>query len=169
MCIRYWTRVDDVLAGIVGGALVISMGLGGLWLWRSFHPMAHQYQLVSVAVDTPVRLGSEVGVNVMRRVLRDFPGRYVTTVRKVDAVEPVCSGGSEVPYKAQPEAPVEEWQPIIVTLDWWTAGAVPPCQGSLGTGSFVLTTCVYDETVGLVNRLWPRFVCVDSNLFEVTP
>jgi hypothetical protein len=171
MCIRYWTKADDYIAGIVGGALVVALAFVGLSTARSLNPMSTRYELLSVAVATPTKLGTPVEVSVLRRIYQDFNGRYVTTVRRVDDVAPVCNGGLPVPYRAMSEAQLEgEPQALIVSLDWWTEGAKPPCQQEvdrLTPGQFVLTTCIHDETGGLMNALWPRFVCRDSNLFEV--
>lgn len=177
MCIRYWKRGDDVRAmivwGFLGGAWAVAFAMVGLNVSRSLNPMSKRYELLSVAVETPVKLGDIVHVSVLRRIHRSFQGRYVTTVRRIDDVAPVCNGGLSVPYQAMSaEVLNEQPVPLVVSLDWWTEGAKPPCQREvdrLSPGVFVLTTCIYDETGGLQNRLWPRFVCRDSNPFEVVP
>jgi hypothetical protein len=173
MCIRYFTRLDDVLGGLFGGVLAIGLTIVGLHTTRSLNPMSDRYELLSVAVETPVRMGNLVTVSVLRRIKQDFHGHYVTTVRRVDADALVCNGGEGVPYRAMtPEQLSADPVALVVTLDWWTAGAKPPCQEEvdrLSPGQFVLTSCVYDDSPGLQNRLWPRSVCKDSNTFEVIP
>ena len=173
MCIRYWKRADDYIAGMLGAATLVAAIVGGLGVARTTSTMDDRYDLMSVAVDSPTTLGELVQVSVLRRIRADFPGRYSTTVRQVDSVSPVCNGGDYIPYKAEDEAALAN-DPVAVrrALDWWTAGARPPCQQEvdrLSPGTFVLTVCIHDESGGFMNRFWPRFVCKDSNLFEVIP
>jgi hypothetical protein len=170
MCIRSWTRYDDILAAAFGIVLVVGMVFGGMWLWRSLTPMSDVYELFSVAVDTKVRATDPINVNVLKIVKRDFPGHYITAVRPVDGPVAICSGRRSEPFFRQPPLGAEELpQAALVPLDDWTAGAQPPCRAKLMPGNYILTSCIHDDTGGLVNFLWPRFVCKDSNLFEVIP
>ena len=157
---RPWTALDKVCgAALLGAALVAGAALA-LQGWRAAWPVDLWYVLNAVRVDD-AREGEPVIIMPDRQILRDFSGRYVTTVRSVPDMRPICSGGSSVPYRASSTLPDP------VTLDWWTAGALPPCMEHLKPGHYVLTSCIHvDSEVPLVGVVSS---CVDSNIFKVKP
>ena len=152
---RWFDRVGGVLLAAV---MVPGVLLGAYYGWARLFPASRWYDLSSVHVPDGV-VGEIVTVVPIRTVHRPFWGSYVTTLREAQTMRAVCSGGSEVRY--DPRAGL----PDPVTLDWWTAGAEPPCQEALGSGEFVLTTCVRVDLIYFPDRE----VCAGSNLFTIRP
>lgn len=154
-----WTLVDKIGGLALLACILVGCTVGAIYFWRALWPASRWYVLSEVKVDD-ADFGDQIRVTPSRVILRDFNGRYVTTVRSVPENEVMCSGGEDVPYRAG--AALRE----SIDLDWWTAGAMPPCMQQLIPGQYVLTTCVFVKTgIPLVGE---RGECIDSNIFEVT-
>lgn len=147
-----WTWFDKASATLAGVLAAGVLGLAAVAGWHVLFPVSRWYELASVTVaDTFI--GQTVTLRPSRTIRRDFDGPYFVAVYKVrpgGARELVCSGN------VLPES---------VTLDWWTAGAEPPCQEALGVGRFVLITCVNVSPFALP---W-RDACAESPAFDVKP
>ena len=155
-----WTIWDKIAGAALLGVVLVGSAIAALYGWRSMWPPGRWYQMTVVRVDD-VLAGQRPVVSTDRRILRDFNGRYVTTVRSVPEMKPLCSGGQPVPYRSASTLPEPTY------LDWWTAGAIPPCMGELRPGKYVLTTCIFVQTdIPLIGEVKS---CVDSNIFEVRP
>lgn len=116
------------------------------------------YELGRVHVDdAPV--GGPVPVHVQRHIHRPFMGQYIVTVRPVGLSEPVCNGGMPVDYRASASAEVNR------DLEYWSAGAFPPCTPALEPGRYIMTTTVIIQTG--IPFLPRRTVRADSNVFQI--
>lgn len=116
------------------------------------------YELGRVHVDdAPV--GGPVQVHVERRIHRPFMGQYVVAVRPVGLSEPVCNGGMVVAYKKSSSAEVNR------DLEYWSAGAVPPCTPALEPGRYIMTTTIIIQTG--IPFLPRRTVTAESNVFRI--
>ncbi|OOY20897.1 hypothetical protein BMI86_10350 [Thioclava sp. DLFJ5-1] len=136
----------------------VGITISSLYGWRELWPASHWYELRAVHVDDG-RVGGPVRVVPDRSILRAFNGSYTTTVRNLPDLNVMCSGGETVRYREGVKLRAS------VDLDWWTAGALPPCTQELVEGSYVLTTCIHVKTgIPLVGE---RTACVDSNIFNV--
>ena len=150
-----WTWFDKASATLAGVLAAGVLGLAAVAGWHVLFPVSRWYELASGTVaDTFI--GQTVTLRPSRTIRRDFDGPYFVAVYKVrpgGARELVCSGDTT---NVLPES---------VTLDWWTAGAEPPCQEALGVGRFVLITCVNVSPFALP---W-RDACAESPAFDVKP
>lgn len=156
-----WGWFDKASAALTGTLAAFVVGLAAVGGWHVLFPPARWYELASVRVNDTF-IGQDVTLTPARTIHRDFRGSYTVTVFRVgpdDRWTQVCTGGLSVPYRTNSALPVP------VTLDWWTAGAEPPCQEALGVGRFVLETCV---NVGPFSLPW-RDVCPLSGVFKVKP
>lgn len=154
-----WTLADKIGGMALASCFMVGLTIAAIYGWREMWPASRWYVLSEVKVSD-ADFGDPIRVTPSRVILRDFHGRYVTTVRSVPDNHVVCSGGEAVPYRSG--SALRE----SVDLDWWTAGAMPPCMQKMTPGQYVLTTCVFVQTgIPLVGE---RGECIDSNIFEVT-
>jgi hypothetical protein len=150
--------LDRIIAAAVGATLVVCAVVGGYAGWQALHAVSHWYVLQSVTIPDAL-FGQPVAVHVDREIRRPFLGQYTVTVLDVATGQTICTGGARTNYDPERALPPQ------VTLDWWTDGAEPPCEGALYPGEFRLTTCV--EILHAVPLVGPRRSCAPSNIFRV--
>lgn len=122
-----------------------------------FWPSSFWFEVRSLRVFDSV-LGEPIPMAVDRTIRRDFSGRWVSTIRRLE-------GGSWVSYCTAENTTnysVDAKLPDPLYLQWWT---FPGCY-PLGVGKYTLRTTWRIEGVGLLPDKW---VTANSNIFEVKP
>jgi hypothetical protein len=153
-----WHVADMTMGAFVGVALVAMTVLGGYAGWQSMWPAKRWYDLRSVTI-ADAALGDMITVHVDRSVNHSFTGRYTVVLLDVETGQVVCEGGDQTIYLPGRELPG------IITLDWWTDGAEPPCEATIYRGLFRLETCV--EILHEIPLIGRREDCATSNVFKI--
>lgn len=121
------------------------------WFW---------YEVESILVaDTPEGVPAPIAAE--RRVIRPVVMHYNVIVRSIPQLEIMCEAGSnEFTYQVTAENIKN------VDMAWW-APQDPRCL-SLPPGEYIMETC-WTSTQRFWGIVPDQTVCIDSNVFHVTP